>query len=529
MSDTPAKEAQVLIVGAGPTGLMMACQLDIHHIPFRIIDKRGEPSNNSGALIVQARSLEIFEQMGIAAEMVERGLIAGKVNILFNGGKITSAVISDIGAKRSQFPFLLMLEQSIMEGLLQKFIRERGHIVERSVSFKSLIQEEEGITSLVVLADGVEQSIRTKYVFASDGAGSAIRNFLNISFKGKTYPKPIFILDCKGETNLPPGEISFAFTNSSIAGFFPLPGFRWRIDGTFPREPGKPFIGNIEDIRKNISGWTRTNFALRDYEWYSVTHAHQKYARSIRIQNCFLAGDAAHVNTPVGAQGMNTGLQDSFNLAWKLAFVINGKAKPEILDSYSSERLGISKGFARYADTIFKLVTGNNVYLKFLRLFILKVLFRSFFSYIEKRSFVRRKFFSSISQIGLQYRNSPLSYKIKERFSLNGAPAPGDRLPYCEFLYQGRITNNYEVLDISAFNLFLFANELSAEIKGIAEKYNLAVVIIVFQAETKKIYKRFGINNTGYYLIRPDHYIALSSPSLKTHHLNKYLQTFLKV
>src|SRR5665647_868795 len=135
--------AEVLIVGAGPTGLMMACQLAIHQVPFRIIDKNDSPSKSSGALIVQARSLEIFEQMGIAGEALKEGIIANKVNILYNGNKIASTVINDIGGKLSRFPFLLMLEQSKTEKLLLKFIGERGHAVERGVRFKSFIQDKD--------------------------------------------------------------------------------------------------------------------------------------------------------------------------------------------------------------------------------------------------------------------------------------------------------------------------------------------------------------------------------------------------
>jgi len=520
--------AEVLIVGAGPIGLMMACQLAIHQVPFRIIDKNDSPSKSSGALIVQARSLEIFEQMGIAGEALKRGIIANKVNVVFNGKKITSTAIKDIGGNLSQFPFLLMLEQSNTEKLLLKFIGDRGHSVERGILFKSFIQDKEVVTSVVILPDGSEQSIKTKYIIAADGANSTIRNFLNIPFKGTTYRKPIFILDCKAKTDLFPGEICFALSNSSVAGFFPLHGSRWRIDSSLPKELEKLETITFDHIAKDFHLWTKMNITFQDYEWFSVAHAHQKYAGSIRALNCFLTGDAAHVNTPVGAQGMNTGLQDAFNLAWKLAFVIKQKAKPELLDTYATERLGISKGFARYADTVFKLVTSKNVVVKFFRLYVLKVLLKSLFLLVEKRRIFSRMFFKSISQIDIHYRNSILSYGgTTDGNFLRNAPRPGDRFPYVEFFYKESKTDNYKILGSVCFNLVVFAKVLPDEIKKTGEKYNLEVALIKYLPETKKLYKQLGVTNTGYYLVRPDMYIALRSATLNTNHLNNYLQQFL--
>ena len=529
MNQFPDNTTEVLIVGAGPTGLMMACQLAIHQVAFRIIDKNEFSSKSSGALIVQARSLEIFQQMGIAYEAIEGGIVANKVNVLFNGKKITSTSIKDIGGDLSQFPFLLMLEQSKTEKLLLKFIVERGHAVERGIRFKSFIQDNEGITSVVILPDGSEQSIKAKYVIAADGANSTIRNFLNIPFKGKTYAKPIFILDCKAKTEIIPGDICFAFSNSSIAGFFPLQGSRWRIDSTLPNEMEKLKTITFDNIAKNFHLWTKMNVTFQGYEWFSVSHSHQNYAGTVRVRNCFLAGDAAHVNTPVGAQGMNTGLQDAFNLAWKLAFVIKHKAKPELLDTYTSERLNISKGFARYADTVFRIITSNNIAVKFIRLYVLKIFFKVLFPLVEKRNAFRQKFFKSISQISIHYQESILSYRESEGKFLRSTPKPGDRLPFINFFLNGRNTNNHEILDVTCFNLVVMGEALPIEIKEIAEKYNLAVALITNIPETNKIYECLGIKNTGYYLIRPDRHIALRSATLNTFHLNSYLQQFLMV
>jgi len=520
-------KTEVLIVGAGPTGLMMACQLAIHQVSFRIIDKSDSPSANSGALILQARSLEIFEKMGIANEALKEGRIADKVNILFNGKRVTTTSIKAIGEGLSQFPFLLMLEQSKTEKLLIKFLSEHGHSVDRGIQFKSFTQNSEETTSVLMLSDKSEQSITAKYLIAADGGNSTIRELLKIPFTGKTYPKPIFIMDCTAKTDFKPGEINFVFSDSTVAGFFPLSGSRWRIDGSLPKEMESLQTIKSEDIEKKLHLWTKINFTAEDNDWFSVSHSHLKYAGSIKAGNCFLAGDAAHVNTPVGAQGMNTGLQDAYNLAWKLAFVLKLKAKPQLLDSYSTERQGISKGFARYADVVFKLVTNTNSIVKYLRMHIMKLFFGVIFPLLEKRKSFRKMFFKSISQIDIHYHNSILSLTESEQYFPHGAPSTGDRLPYVEFSFKGEHTTNYKILNPASFNLIVLANTLPSELKKIAEHYSLAVTLIPKLRETKSVYNKLCITQSGFYLIRPDMYIALQSANMDTHHLEKYLKQFM--
>jgi len=528
MRQLPDKSTEVLIVGAGPTGLMMACQLAVHQVPFRIIDKKNSPSQNSGALIMQARSLEIFEQMGIAGEALKEGIIADKVNIVYNGKTITSTSVKDIGENLSQFPFLLMLEQSKTEKLLIKFLSGRGHSVERGIQFKKFTQDTEGITSVVIQSDGFKQTIKSEYIIAADGGNSTIRDLLKIPFTGKTYPKPIFIMDCKAKSDFSPGEINFVFSKSSVAGFFPLQGSRWRVDGSLPKEMESMDKVNFENSA-NLPLWTNMNFIPIDNEWFSVSHSHQKYAGSMRSGSCFLAGDAAHVNTPVGAQGMNTGLQDAFNLAWKLAYVIKHLAKPEFLDTYPTERAGISKSFARYADIVFKLFTSKNNAVEFFRLYVLRLFFETVFPFVEKRKSVRQRFFKSISQIEINYRDSLLSFINSEETFLNDAPRPGDRLPYVDFSYKGEKTNNYKFLDPVCFNLVVLASDVPDQIREIAVKYNLAIVLIPKLPETEKLFAKLGITKSGFYLIRPDMHIALRSSAMDTRFLNSYLQKFITV
>jgi hypothetical protein len=334
-------------------------------------------------------------------------------------------------------------------------------------------------------------------------------------------------MDCMAKTDFVPGEINFVFSDSTVAGFFPLSGNRWRIDGSFPKEMESVQTIKFEDVEKNLHLWTKMNFTPEDNEWFSVSHSHQKYAGSIMIGNCFLTGDAAHVNTPVGAQGMNTGLQDAFNLAWKLAYVIKLRAKPELLNTYSAERSGISKGFARYADVVFKMVTSTNSIGKYFLIHLMKLFFGEIFPLFEKRKSFRQKFFKSISQIDIHYHDSILSLTESEEYFLHGAPQTGDRLPYVEFSHKGEHTTNYKILNPVCFNLLVFANALPSEIKKIAEHYSLTVTLIPKLPETKSIYNKLWITRSGFFLIRPDMHIAMQSANMNTRHLKQYLNQFM--
>lgn len=526
----PENKVEVLIVGAGPTGLMMACQLALYKVPFRIIDKNGSLSDNSGALIVQARTLEIFEKMGIAGKALEEGIIADKINVMYNGKIVAGTDIRNIGSGVSRFPFLLMLEQSKTERLLVNFIEEHGFPVERRTTFTRFTESGEGITSVVTLPDGTEQSILSTYLIAADGVNSTLRELLKIPFEGKTYPRPLFILDCKAETELNQGEIYFTLSNSSIAGFFPLKDSRWRIDSNFPGEIGKSETINIKDIGENFHVWTKVKVIFKTYEWFSVSHSQQRYAGRIRAGNCFLTGDAAHVNTPIGAQGMNTGMQDAFNLAWKLALVIKQKAKPELLDTYSAERSGISKGFARYADLVFMLVTGKNIVLDLCRPPLMKLILNYMIPWVAKRKKFREMFFKSISQTGLRYKAGSLSACVSKGDFSRNSPGPGERFPSVTYPENGKEVNIQDNLKGACFHLFILHPHSSAErMIRVAERYLdiLSIESIPFTTDTKAVYDRLGIRNLGCYLVRPDMYIAWRSDSVDPRQLENYLQQIL--
>jgi len=520
----------VLIVGAGPTGLMMACQLAILGIRFRIIDKKDLPSSNSGALIVHARSVEIFNQMGIAEKVLQNAIIANKLSIVFNGKKIVQIFLKNIGQGFSKFPNLHLIEQSMTEQLLNDFITDHGFLVERKTELISFNQDEKGVNSTYKLPDGTEETINTKYLIAADGGHSFVREQLKIPFKGKTHPVSLFIIDCKTEQEIAKDEMCFTFSDASTSGFFPLKEGRKRVDGILPKElKGNEHV-KFEDIEKSFAKKLNMKIRLYDPEWFSISHSNQRYALTYQENRCFLIGDAAHIFTPVGAQGMNTGLQDAYNLAWKLAFVIQGKAKTSLLNTYSKERKQIAKKTVRFTGKIYNLVTSQHFFTKTFRMHILPYLMIWTLPLIEKRKWLRKFCFYALSEIGINYRKSPLSQDASKGNFPDNAPKPGDRLPYLVFKDKDKEINIQEKITGTGFSLFLFTKDSPlVEMIKVAEKYKnvLSFEIIPFTTETKFLYDHFSIKNGGYYLIRPDMYIAYRSAKLNPFQLENYLQQYL--
>jgi len=523
------KIVEVLIVGAGPSGLMMACQLAIQGIHFRIIEKKEHPVSYSGALIVHARTVEIFNQMGIAEKVVREAIIANDLSIVFNGKKTVQVSLKNIGKGLTKFPNLYLIEQSKTEQLLTDFVSAQGCTIERKTELKSFTQDETGVTSVLKLPDGKEETIKTKYLIAADGGHSTVREHLKIPFVGKVHPVSLFIIDCKAELDLPLDEMCFSFSDASTSGFFPMKENRKRIDGVIPKElEGNEHI-TFEDIEKNFAERLRMKIRLYNPEWFSVSHSNQRYALSYRKNRCFLVGDAAHTFTPVGAQGMNTGLQDAYNLAWKLAFVIQGKAKGALLNTYSSERQNIAKKLVRSTGRIYNLVTSQNSITKTFRLQVLPHLMKWILPHLIKRKLHREFCFNAISGIGINYRKSLLSHDASSGNFPSHAPKPGERVPYLIFTDNDKEINIQEKMKGTGFTLFFFTkNSPPREILKIAEEYKnvLSTEIIPFTSETEFLYEHFGIKNTGCYLIRPDLYIAYRSATMNPNHLNNYLQTF---
>lgn len=515
---------KVLICGAGPTGLMLASQLAMRGIPFRIIDKSKDHTTQSRALVVHARTLEIFDQMQIADIALSQSRVAKAVNMLVQGKRQLRFNLGNVGEGLTKFPFLLILEQFKTERILADFLAQKGHTIEREIELIDFTQHPDKITAVIKNAAGKEETITADWIIGTDGSHSFVRQKLNIPFHGKMYSESLYVLDCKVSFAFPDDEMYLAFADTTFTAFFPMTNGRCRVLGLVPRElEGKDFI-TFDDVQRHLASNSQLDVKIFDPAWISMYHSHHRAVSTFRMERGFVAGDAAHIHSPVGAQGMNTGLQDAYNLAWKLAMVCDGKADPKLLDSYGEERFTVAHNLVRTTDRAFHFVTSKRKIVRVFRVYLLPYILKLFAPVALKQKALRERGFKTISEIGIEYRKSSLSKEGSSGSFPSKSPKPGDRIPYIPEM---------KFKPTHKFQLILFTgSEGNLEINGNEDIFkNLSSIMDVkelpFTSGNRNIYKIFGIANKGYYLIRPDQYIAFRNSHVNFDVLHDYLKNTL--
>lgn len=340
-------DTQVLIVGAGPTGLVMAHQLARFGVPFRIVDKYAAPLELSQAAALHARALEVFAELGVADRILEEGQ---RVDHLVLRTKYRDRVHVDFtDLEHTRFAHMVDIPQNRTEHILLDGLYERGVEVEREVLLTGFEQCPDRVEATLRHKDGTEEVCRTRWLVGCDGVKSTVRDLLGLGFGGDDYADDWVLCDAKLEWPLPRNEMTFSSAEDGILGVFPLPGEnRYRVAYTQNfDENGEPIPPSAEDIQRSLR---RTGFEGRvieagDFWIFNLAH---RQAETFRRGRAFLAGDAAHVHTPFGGQGLNLGVGDAHNLAWKLAMVETGRAGDELLHSYTAERHPIGESVIRF-------------------------------------------------------------------------------------------------------------------------------------------------------------------------------------
>jgi 2-polyprenyl-6-methoxyphenol hydroxylase-like FAD-dependent oxidoreductase len=517
---TTTIKTDVLIVGAGPTGLSMACQFIRYGVDFIIVEKNQGVTPYSKALGVHARTLEIYEQLGLAQKAVERGEIAGKVRML-EGGEIRGEVnLSNVGQGLSAYPFMLVLEQSRNEQLLYEYMQSKDRDVRWQTELESFSQDERGVTAQVKTSAGESRIILARYMVGCDGPKSFVRHALGLSFEGSTFERLFYVADVQIDWDYGHDALHVCLARNSVVAFFPMRGEkRWRIVGAFPEGHDKD-EGEIlyEEIEARIRDEAELSLDISHVNWFSVYKVHTRHVERFSVGRCFLAGDAAHIHTPAGGQGMNTGIQDAYNLAWKLALVLKGAAQERILETYNEERLPNAKRLLGTTDRMFNLAAGTDWLFGLIR----NTVFPPMAKYILSIDAVKKRFFPLISQIGINYRDASLSaHEGDEDFAVKA----GDRMPY--FLVEGK--SIYDRLQEPAFHLLTFSDGQSdyrRERDDIESQHAhpLDYQVIPLYPHVAEI---FGRNEPFNVLLRPDNYIGFISPQTSSGRLGIYLDQFI--
>src|SRR5204862_939660 len=445
-------DTDVLVVGAGPTGLMLANQLARRGVRVRIIARHAGPARESRALGVQARTLEIYSHLGLADQAVALGKRADGAVLWAEGRRAARVPLGDIGRDVSPYPYLLVLGQDDNERLLGDALRARGLAVQWNTELAGLAQDTDHVTATLKNLDVSKSEVMVTWRAGGDGARSTVRELSGIPFEGAPYQHVFFVADVQMTGSMAPDILNVYLWRRGFHPVVPRRGTdHWRIVGMLPPHlrgrDDLTFEETIPALRHDVG----TELSFQACNWFSTYRIHHRRAARFHDRRCFLLGDAAHVHSPVGGQGMNTGLQDAYNLAWKLALVVSGKADAALLDTYEKERIPVAQRLLRTTDRAFNLVVSDRWIAGLFRTRILTRI--AAFAMRFKR--VRTLAFRTISQTGIAYRESPLSRMLPGL--PDGAPRAGDRFPWLRLGFQanGPVEVLFQKLDDTRYNLIV--------------------------------------------------------------------------
>ena len=511
-------DTDVLVVGAGPTGLMMANQLGRRGVRVTIIDRHDGPARETRALGVQARTLEIYSHLGIADEAVALGKRAIGAHLWARGRLAAHVPLGDIGQGLSPYPYLLILGQDDNERLLGEVLRQRGVAIQWNTELAGLAQETDGVRAALKQKDGTSREITAAWVAGCDGAHSAVRDLSGIAFEGAPYEHVFFVADTRVTGPMAPDEINVYLWRRGFHLFFPMRGTdHWRVVGIVPAAlRGKDDL-KLDDVIPSIREEAGIGLSFQSTSWFSTYRISHRRAARFRDRRCFLLGDAAHIHSPVGAQGMNTGLQDAYNLAWKLALVVSGKASAALLDSYADERIPVARQLLSSTDRAFALVVSDGKLAQLLR----TRLFPKVLALALRFERLQRLAFRTISQIGIQYRAGPLSKTLPGL--PRAAPLAGDRFPWLrlKFSPDGSAEDLYQKFDDMKFNLIVIGQSASPTVAS-GPGDLLRTLAIPRDPSNDRELERAKIPSPSFYLLRPDGHIGLSGVRLEADTVARY-------
>jgi 2-polyprenyl-6-methoxyphenol hydroxylase-like FAD-dependent oxidoreductase len=383
----------VLIVGAGPTGLLAAAELLRHGASVRILDRLAQPSPLSRALGVHARSLEILDEMGAAEPLIAAGLVVRGALLWDRTEPLAQLAFDELD---SRFPFVLCVPQSTTERVLDDLVARRGGKVERGVELHSFTHSEDCVAATVQHADGRSECIEARFLLGCDGAHSLVRRGLGLDFEGNAFPDSFLLADVTIAWDVPRDRISTFFSPEGLLACFPLPNGQWRLIGNQAASEA-PVLADVQAMVAARAGFPAV---VSEATWLTCFRIHTRQVARYRTGRVFLAGDAAHIHSPVGGQGMNTGMQDAHNLAWKLAAVANGSAPPSLLDSYHDERHRIGKQLLRSTELATRVGT--------LRRPLARALRDQVAHYLASLEVIQRRIARGIAELTLSYAGSPI-------------------------------------------------------------------------------------------------------------------------
>jgi 2-polyprenyl-6-methoxyphenol hydroxylase-like FAD-dependent oxidoreductase len=507
-------DTQVLICGAGPTGLVLALWLNRLGVHVRVIDKVSEPGTTSRALAVHARTLEFYRCLGMADEVVRHGVPLNVANLWAKGRRAGRVGFFDLGEGLSPFPYVIIYPQDVHERMLIERLTAAGIRVERPTELIDFRDDGRGVTARLRHADGAEETCRADYLAGCDGARSTVRELLGVGFPGSTYNHLFYVADVEAAGPVMNRELNLALDTSDFLAVFPLvrPG-NARFIGTarIGGATGMHEDMTWDDVSHDVLAQLKVN--VDRVNWFSTYRVHHRVAGQFRKGRAFLLGDAAHIHSPVGGQGMNTGIGDAVNLSWKLAAALRAEASgasekaAKLLDTYEPERIAFAKRLVATTDRAFTFITRTGSLARLVRLNVVpRVLPRVF-----ALKAVRRAMFRAISQIAIAYRESWLSDGAA------GKVHGGDRLPWVPLGDAGG-EDNFRPLAELSWQVHVYG-QATPDVDDLCVARG--VPLHVFDWSHHAV--RAGLRRNAVYVVRPDGYVGLAQERADARQLASYL------
>ncbi len=524
----------VLIVGAGPTGLTLALTLCRYGVPVRIIDARPTAHHQSRALAIHSRTLEVFEDFNIVDEALDRGSKVSVINLHFNKKKQVSF---DFSLLKAPYPFILILPQYETEHLLIHKLHEYDVKVERNVKLVGLKTEADHVW--VTLASEVEQKETTKmsWVVGCDGGHSRLRSYLGGEFKGYDYPQSFSLADVEMKTDLAPGEMHSFLSKEGAQFIIPIKGPLYRIINQLTYQ-GFHKPTTLQGLETLLAERSMGNCKIQEVEWIQDFNIHNRLSSVYRRGRLFIAGDAAHIHSPAGGQGMNMGIQDAYNLGWKLAYVFNRHSSTKLLASYSRERVPIAKQILFGTEKLTRIMTANktfsiNYYARLIRAVQSIPLFHKMIIY-------------QFSGLANSYKKSPIIQSQKRWFGMFSAVKAGHR--FSDTILKSaedraEMRSHQLVQGIDHHLLIFFKDTKYSQAIALKEeaecrfKAFLKIHLVCTSAEIEQndcwidenlqSSSPYRLGNNFLVIVRPDKYIGMTKKGLKKEAVEEYFQELL--
>ncbi len=484
-------DPEVLVVGAGPTGLVLALWLRRLGVRLRLIEQAREPGLTSRALAVQARTLELYRQLGIADAFVKDGYFFDALNLWARGQLAGHVAFGAMGVGVSPYPHMFIFPQDQHERFLGERLRELGVEIERGVALAGFDDLGDRVVARLRGAGGGELGCECAFIAGCDGAHSSTREALGVGLPGGTYQQLFYVADVQASGAAINGELHVALDDNDFLAVFPMKGAgRARLVGTVDPARAKD-TDQVEWSDVSESVLARMRLDIERVNWFSTYRVHHRVAEQFRRGRAFIVGDAAHIHSPVGGQGMNTGIGDAVNLAWKLADVLRRRAPDALLDSYQTERIAFARALVATTDRVFQIATRPGALAGQLRSRVIPALLPPLF----RLASLRRLLFRLVSQTRISYRSSALSQGSA------GKVHGGDRLPWVE--HADDAGDNFAPLRSLRWQLHIYGGS-SPSLAALCQAHGWPWHEFPWSASVEQA----GLAKGGAYLLRPDGHVA---------------------